>query len=146
MLQLLISTKLLKVTEINYLFRDNLKTKKMNFTNKNVIITGGNSGIGLATAQAFINNGANVWITGRNEVNLQKAANEINSPNLRTIVSDISNLTGINDLVKAINVTGNKIDILYLNAGVAAMAPIEFTTETDFDSQFNTNVKGAYFT
>lgn len=146
MLQLLISTKLLKVTDINYLCRDNLKTKKMNFTNKNVIITGGSSGIGLATAQAFINNGANVWITGRNEVNLQKAANEINSPNLRTIVSDTSNLTGINNLVKAINVTENKIDILYLNAGVAAMAPIKFTTEADFDSQFNTNVKGAYFT
>jgi short-subunit dehydrogenase involved in D-alanine esterification of teichoic acids len=60
----------------------------MDFTNKNVVITGGTTGIGLATAKAFINAGANVWITGRNASNLQKAASEINNTNLITVVSD----------------------------------------------------------
>lgn len=67
----------------------------MNFNSKNVVITGGTTGIGLATAKAFINAGANVWITGRNAENLKKAAEEINSPNLKTVVSDTSKLTDI---------------------------------------------------
>ena len=118
----------------------------MNFTNKNVIITGGSAGIGFATAKAFINAGAKVWITGRNAKNLEKAAEEISSINLKTIVSDTSNLDGISILEKAISQSGVKIDVLYLNAGIANFAPLEFATEADFDSQFNTNVKGAYFT
>lgn len=118
----------------------------MNFTNKNVVITGGSTGIGLATAQAFINAGANVWITSRSANNLQKAAEEINSPKLRTIVSDTSNLEGIAILEKAVAKSGNKLDVLFLNAGIAAFAPIEQATEADFDAQFNTNVKGHFFT
>lgn len=74
----------------------------MNFTNKNVVITGGSTGIGLATAKAFISAGANVWITGRSADNLQKATEEINSPRLKTVVSDTSNLAGIAVLEKAI--------------------------------------------
>lgn len=118
----------------------------MNFTNKNVVITGGSTGIGLATAQAFINAGANVWITSRSANNLQKAAEEINSHKLRTIVSDTSNLEGIAILEKAVAKSGNKLDVLFLNAGIAAFAPIEQATEADFDAQFNTNVKGHFFT
>ena len=64
----------------------------MDFTKKNVVITGGSSGIGFATAKAFINTGANVWITGRNEEKLQRAKETISSPNLHTVVSDTSNL------------------------------------------------------
>jgi short-subunit dehydrogenase involved in D-alanine esterification of teichoic acids len=64
----------------------------MDFTNKKVIITGGSTGIGFATAKAFINAGASVWITGRSAGNLQKAAAEINSPKLKTATSDTSNL------------------------------------------------------
>ncbi|MBA9074072.1 NAD(P)-dependent dehydrogenase (short-subunit alcohol dehydrogenase family) [Flavobacterium gossypii] len=118
----------------------------MDFTNKNVVITGGSTGIGLATAKAFIKAGANVWITSRNAENLQKSAEEINSPNLKTVVSDTSNLEGIAALEKVVAATGNKLDVLFLNAGIAVFAPIEQVTEADFDAQFNTNVKGHFFT
>jgi NAD(P)-dependent dehydrogenase (short-subunit alcohol dehydrogenase family) len=118
----------------------------MNFTDKNVVITGGTTGIGLATAKAFINAGANVWITGRNADNLQKAVAEINSTKLRTVVSDTSKLTDILVLEKAISESGNKLDVLFLNAGIGTFAPIEQATEADFDAQFNTNVKGHFFT
>lgn len=118
----------------------------MSFENKNVVITGGSTGIGLATAKAFINAGANVWITGRSAGNLQKAAKEINSPKLTTVVSDTSNLEGISALEKAVAEGGKKLDVLYLNAGIASFAPIEHVTEADFDAQFNTNVKGHFFT
>jgi NAD(P)-dependent dehydrogenase (short-subunit alcohol dehydrogenase family) len=118
----------------------------MNFTNKNVVITGGSTGIGLATAKSFINAGANVWITGRSAENLQKATSEINSPKLKTVVSDTSNLAGIAVLEKAVADSGNKLDVLFLNAGIAVFTPIEQTTEADFDAQFNTNVKGHFFT
>ncbi len=67
----------------------------MSLVNKNVVITGGSTGIGLATAKAFINAGANVLISGRSAANLQQAAEEINSPYLTTLVSDTSNLQGI---------------------------------------------------
>jgi len=118
----------------------------MNFTNKNVVITGGSTGIGFATAKAFINAGANVWITSRSADNLQKAADEISSPTLKTVVSDTANLTGIAVLEKAIAESGVKVDVLFLNAGTAVFAPIEQVTEADFDGQFNTNVKGYFFT
>ena len=118
----------------------------MDFTDKNVVITGGSTGIGFATAKAFINAGANVLITGRSADNLQKAAAEINSPKLKTTVSDTSGLAGIAVLEKAVSESGNKVDVLFLNAGIASFAPIEQTTEADFDAQFNTNVKGSFFT
>lgn len=118
----------------------------MDFTNKTVIITGGTTGIGLATAKAFIKAGANVWITGRNAENLQKAAKEIGSSKLTTIVSDTSRLSDIAILEKAVSESGTKLDVLFLNAGIATFAPIEQATEADFDAQFNTNVKGHFFT
>ena len=118
----------------------------MNFTNKNVVITGGTTGIGLATAKAFINAGANVWITGRNAANLQKAAEEINDTKLATVVSDTSKLEEISILETAVAEAGNKVDVLFLNAGIATFEPIEQVTEANFDAQFNTNVKGHFFT
>jgi len=118
----------------------------MNFTSKNVVITGGTTGIGLATAKAFINAGANVWITGRNTENLQKAAGEINNPNLKTVLSDTSKLADISILEEAVANSGSPLDVLFLNAGIATFAPIEQATEADFDAQFNTNVKGHFFT
>lgn len=118
----------------------------MDFKNKNVVVTGGTTGIGLATAKAFINAGANVWITGRSAENLEKATAEINSPNLKTVVSDTAKLEGIAVLEKAIAENGAKLDVLFLNAGIAVFAPIEQVTEADFDAQFNTNVKGYFFT
>jgi len=118
----------------------------MDFKDKNIVITGGTTGIGLATAKAFIHAGGNVWITGRNAENLQKAAAEINSPKLNTVVSDTSKLADIAILENAISGGGYKVDVLFLNAGIATFEPIEKVTEANFDAQFNTNVKGHFFT
>jgi NAD(P)-dependent dehydrogenase (short-subunit alcohol dehydrogenase family) len=117
----------------------------MDFTNRNVVITGGSTGIGLATAKAFINAGASVLITGTNADSLQKAMAAIDSPNLKTLVSDTSDLKDIAELEQAVAASG-KLDVLYLNAGFGKFAPIEFTSEGDFDAQFNVNVKGLFFT
>lgn len=118
----------------------------MNLKNKNVVVTGGTTGIGFATAKAFIENGANVWITGRGTENLQKAAAKINSQRLNTVVSDTSNLAGITVLEKVLSESQTKIDVLFLNAGTAVFDSIDQVTEADFDVQFNTNVKGSFFT
>lgn len=118
----------------------------MSLENKNVVITGGTTGIGLATAKAFIKAGANVLITGRSATNLQKAAEEINSANLKTLVSDTSDLNGIATLEKTVAEGGKKLDVLFLNAAIATFGPIAQVTEADFDAQFNTNVKGHFFT
>jgi NAD(P)-dependent dehydrogenase (short-subunit alcohol dehydrogenase family) len=118
----------------------------MNFRNKNVVITGGTTGIGLATAKAFINAGATVWITSRNAENLQKAVKEIDSLNLRTVISDTSKLADISILEKAVADSGLTLDVLFLNAGIASFVPIEKATEAEFDATFNTNVKGHFFT
>jgi NAD(P)-dependent dehydrogenase (short-subunit alcohol dehydrogenase family) len=118
----------------------------MDFKNKNVVITGASTGIGFATAKAFIEKEANVLITSRSEENLQKAAAKINSSNLKTVVSDTAHLKGIALLENAIATSGNKIDVLFLNAGIAVFNAIEDVTEEDFDAQFNTNVKGMFFT
>lgn len=118
----------------------------MNFTNKNVLIAGGTTGIGLATAKEFIKAGANVWITGRNNANLEKAATEIGSSQLKTIVADTANLSDLTLLEKTFTEGNTKIDVLYLNAGIAKFASIEEVSEADFDAQFNTNVKGHFFT
>lgn len=118
----------------------------MNFTNKNVVITGGSAGIGLATAKTFIEKGANVLITGRNADSLHTASVEINSPNLKTLASDISKLADIATLEKEIAESGNKVDVLVLNAGIAKQFSIEETTEEVFDDLFNINVKGLFFT
>lgn len=118
----------------------------MNFTNKNVIIVGGSQGIGLATAKAFIQHGAIVLITGRNAETLQKAAEEINSPNLQTLAADTSDMNGIAKLEKWVAESGKKVDVLYLNAAIGVYAAIQDVTEAEFDAQFNTNVKGHFFT
>jgi NAD(P)-dependent dehydrogenase (short-subunit alcohol dehydrogenase family) len=110
----------------------------MDFTNKNVIITGGTTGIGLATAKAFISAGANVWITGRSAGNLEKASMEIQSPKLTTVVADTSKLSDISVLEQAFAKSGNKLDVLFLNAGIGTFEPIEKVSEADFDAQFNT--------
>jgi len=118
----------------------------MNFTNKNVVITGGSAGIGLATAKTFINKGANVLITGRNSDSLNAASLKINSQKLKTLASDISKMADIVTLEKEVSESGNKIDTLVLNAGIAKQYSIEETTEEVFDDLFNINVKGLFFT
>lgn len=118
----------------------------MDFKNKNVVIIGGTTGIGFATAKAFIGAGAHVWITGRNAANLEKASAEIGSDNLKTVVSDTSKLAKIKVLQKEIANGGTAIDVLFLNAGIGTFEPIEKVSEENFDAQFNTNVKGNFFT
>lgn len=117
------------------------------FNNKTVVITGGNSGMGLSTAQHFLSEGAEVYITGRSADKLKQAAGHLgNDPKLKTVLSDISDIKTLDALVTAIADSGKKVDVLFLNAGVALFAPIEQTTEDVYDAMFNTNVKGLFFT
>lgn len=118
----------------------------MNFKDKNVIITGGSAGIGLATAKTFIAKGADVLVTGRNTGSLDKASSAINSPKFKTFASDISKQEDIAALEREVSESGKKVDVLVLNAGIAKQFSIEETTEEVFDDLFNINVKGLFFT
>lgn len=113
---------------------------------KVAVITGGSTGIGLATAKTFLAEGAKVIITGRTQATLDAAAAEINDPNLTAITSDTSKLEDINTLVEKVTTQFGKVDVLFANAGIAWFAPIEASDEAFFDAQFNTNVKGLFFT
>ena len=113
--------------------------------NKVAVITGGNSGIGFATAQEFINQGAKVIITGRNADALEKAVAGLGE-NAFSIVSDTSNLTDTRSLTKLVSEKYPQIDILFVNAGIAKFAPIDQVSEEFFDESMNSNFKGAYFT
>lgn len=118
----------------------------MNFTDKNVIITGGSAGIGFATAKTFIAKGADVLVTGRNTGSLDQASSAINSPKFKTFASDISKQEDIAALEREVSESGKKVDVLVLNAGIAKQFSIEETTEEVFDDLFNINVKGLFFT
>ncbi len=113
--------------------------------NKTAVITGGNSGIGLATAKDFIAEGAEVIITGRNRESLNAALKELGD-RARGIVLDVSNAEDIASFGEKLNVLTSQVNILFVNAGIAKFAPIDSATVAHFDEQFNTNVKGAYFT
>lgn len=112
---------------------------------KVAVITGGNSGIGLATAKDFIAEGASVIITGRNKEAVNKAVNELGN-DAYGIVSDTGDITQLNALRAKVFELFPKIDILFINAGIGKFAPIEQVDEDHFDEQFSINVKGAYFT
>lgn len=115
------------------------------FTNKVAVVTGGNSGIGLATAKALIAEGANVVISGRNSETLEAAAQELGE-NAIAQQGDVSNLADLDTLFQTVKECFGKIDILFVNAGIAKFAPIEQTDEALFDQTFDINVKGAYYT
>ena len=112
---------------------------------KVAVITGGNSGIGLATAKQFKEEGARVVITGRDQRTLDEARREIGDGVL-AIRSDTSSLTEIDKLFAEVQEEFGKIDVLFVNAGVGKFAPVEAVTEEFFDSIMDTNFKGAYFT
>jgi NAD(P)-dependent dehydrogenase (short-subunit alcohol dehydrogenase family) len=112
---------------------------------KVAVVTGGNSGIGLATATLFRAEGAKVAIAGRDQKTLDSAAKEIGGDTL-TVQADVSKLEDIDKLYKAVKDKFGKIDVLFANAGIAKFAPIEQSSEQFFDAQFNINVKGLYFT
>lgn len=113
------------------------------FKNKVVVITGGNSGIGYATAKEFIKQGATVTITGKRKDALELASKEIG---VKAILANQSNLQDIDNLVTEVKNSYGKVDVLFLNAGVAFFTPIEFTSEEQFDTMVNTNFKGSFFT
>lgn len=114
-----------------------------NLKSKIALITGGNSGIGYATAKALHKKGAKVIITGRRKEAVERAAKELNVTGL---IADQSSLSAIEHLVSEVSNQYGKIDILLINAGITKFAPIELMTETIFDEIMNINFKGAYFT
>ncbi|PBI85294.1 Diacetyl reductase [Flavobacterium sp. ACN2] len=111
--------------------------------NKVAIVTGGNSGIGYAAAADLVSKGAKVIVTGRNKEALAKAETELN---VTGIVADQSDLKSIDNLVEEVKAKFGKVDILFLNAGIAAFAPLDSASEDHYDSIMNVNVKGVYFT
>jgi len=112
---------------------------------KIALITGGNSGIGLATAKQFVKEGAYVFITGRREPELAAAAKEIGK-NVSGVQGDVSNLGDLDRLFAQIKKEKRKLNIVFANAGIATYAPFGQITEEHYDSIFNINVKGLLFT
>jgi NAD(P)-dependent dehydrogenase (short-subunit alcohol dehydrogenase family) len=117
----------------------------MKLNNKIAAITGGNSGIGLATAQAFIQEGATVVIVGRNQQALDEAVETLGERAI-AIQADVANLSDLDRLYASIQERIGKIDIIVVNAGVAPARPLAQVDEAHFDQIMNINVKGAYFT
>lgn len=113
--------------------------------NKVAVITGGSSGIGLATAKEFIAKGAYVVITGRTKSTLLEAEQSIGHPNLLTLQSDTSKITDLETLYQTVGEKFGKIDTLFVNAGVGKLAPFEHITEDQFDQSMDINFKGAFF-
>jgi len=112
---------------------------------KIALITGGNSGIGLATAKQFVNEGAYVFITGRREAELAAAVKEIGR-NVSALQGDVSSMQDLDKIFSQINKEKGKLDILFANAGIARYAPLGKITEEFYDSIFDINVKGVVFT
>src|SRR5438445_4448813 len=112
---------------------------------KIALVTGGNSGIGLATAKQFVHEGAYVFITGRREPELARAVKEIGI-NVTGVQGDVSSLVDLDRLFAQIKREKGKLDIVFANAGGAKVAPLGKITEEHYDSIFNINVKGLLFT
>jgi NAD(P)-dependent dehydrogenase (short-subunit alcohol dehydrogenase family) len=112
---------------------------------KVAVVTGGNSGIGLATAKRFLDEGAKVAISGRNQKTLDEAVKMLGSGVL-ALKADTAKLAETEKFLGEVNRKFGKIDVLFVNAGVAKFAPLTETPEPLFDEQFDINIKGAYFT
>src|SRR5713101_4155490 len=112
---------------------------------KVALITGGNSGIGFATAQQFVNEGAYVFITGRRDQELARAVKEIGR-NVTGVQGDVANLGDLDRLFAKIKREKGRLDVVFANAGGAKLAPLDKITEEQYDSIFNINVKGLLFT
>ena len=112
---------------------------------KVAVVTGGNSGIGLATARRFQEEGAKVIIAGRSRTTLDEAVKSIGN-GILAVQADVSRLEDVDKLYAEVAKKYGKIDVLFVNAGVAKFAPLAQTTESTYDEQFDINIKGAYFT
>src|SRR5258708_3168939 len=112
---------------------------------KVAVVTGGNSGIGLATARRLVADGAYVFITGRRKSELDAAVEQIGR-NVTAVQGDVSNLADLDRLFATVKELKGRIDILFANAGIAEAAPLGAISEEQFDRTFGANVKGALFT
>jgi NAD(P)-dependent dehydrogenase (short-subunit alcohol dehydrogenase family) len=112
---------------------------------KVAVVTGGNSGIGLAAAKRLQEEGARVAIAGRSKKTLDEAVKTIGN-GVVAVQADVSNLADIEKLYAEVSKKLGKIDVLFVNAGVAKFAPFAETSENVYDENFDTNIKGAYFT
>lgn len=112
---------------------------------KIAVITGGNSGIGLASAKRFAAEGAQVVITGRRQSELDKAF-ATTGGDVLAVQGDVSNLSDLDQLFATVKSAKGHIDILFANAGLGAMAPLGMISEESFDKVFDINVKGTLFT
>jgi NAD(P)-dependent dehydrogenase (short-subunit alcohol dehydrogenase family) len=112
---------------------------------KTAVITGANSGIGLAAAKRFVAEGAKVFITGRRQEELDKAVEAIGG-GVTAVQGDVSRLDDLDRLFATVRDESGRIDVLFANAGLGAMAPIGAITEASFDLAFDVNVKGTLFT
>jgi NAD(P)-dependent dehydrogenase (short-subunit alcohol dehydrogenase family) len=122
----------------------NSPTSKL--SGKIALVTGGTSGIGLATAKKFVAEGAYVFITGRRQANLDAAVKTLGQTNVTAINGDVSNLSDLDVLFEAIRTKKGRLDILFANAGGGTLSSLGNITEQHFDTTFNTNVKGVVFT
>ncbi|GAB4509295.1 MAG: SDR family oxidoreductase [Anaerolineae bacterium] len=112
-------------------------------SNKTAVITGGNSGIGLAVAQEFAAQGATVIITGRDQARLDEAAQALG---VSAIQADVRDTAALEQAFEQVKAEHGGLDILFVNAGIAKMGPVEAMTEAVFDEVMDINFKGAYFT
>jgi len=112
---------------------------------KVAVVTGGNSGIGLASAKRLQEEGARVAISGRSKKTLEEAVKTIGN-GVVAIQADVAKLADVDKLYAEVGQKLGKIDVLFVNAGVAKFAPLAETSESLYDEQFDINIKGAYFT
>ena len=118
---------------------------KKKLAGKSVLITGGSSGIGLVTAQLFLEQGARVAITGRDAASLESARSTLGGEVL-VLQSDVRRMADIDGLMADIKSRWGQLDVLFVNAGVPGPAPFEAVTEAQFDQVVTVNFKGAFFT
>lgn len=112
---------------------------------KIALVTGGSRGIGLATAQRLVREGAQVFIAGRDPATLERAIGQL-GPSATALCADVGRLPDLDRLFAAVQRTAGRLDVLFANAGMSALTPIGSVTEQCFDRIFDTNVKGTMFT